>query len=879
MTPERWQQVKDVLQKALELKPEERSGFLEQRCGADSELRQEVETLIASEAQTGSAFLDSAAVPSFLLDQEAQFRLARGKRVGAFEILEEVAQGGMGAVYRAIRADGLYKQEVALKIVRAELGSELTAARFRNERQILATLDHPNIAKILDGGSTAEGIPYFVMEFIDGLPITEYCDRHKLPIDARRNLFRTVCSAVHYAHQRLVIHRDIKPSNILVTTDGVPKLVDFGIAKILDPSLLPENVTMTGGGWVMTPEYASPEQLSGAAITTASDVYSLGLVLYELLSGRRAYRFPSRMPHEVARIVLETEPEKPSTAIWRTPQDGEGKQQKGALAPEVVSGLRGDSPEKLKRRLAGDLDNIVLKALRKEPAARYDSAEQLSEDLRRHLEGLPVVARKATFAYRSRKFVARHKVAVTAATLVLLSLIGGMALTLRQARIARAERARAERRFNDVRKLANSLMFEINDSIGELPGATTARRLIIQRAQEYLDSLAQESANDPALLRELAAAYGKLADVQGKVTDANVGDTPSALQNYRKAVKLLESTSSLQPSNRELRRELGQRYLDLSLALGIRAGNKAEYKDILQKALEILEPLATANPQDVATEDALGVAYDSKSRYLRYDNDFPGSLDYDGRALAIFERLAKTEPNNELYLTQISNAHRNLGAVLSMQKHWAAALEHYRIAVPMDETQVARHPESVSARFNLSVSYSNTGFILIRQGEMDAGLNYYLKALKIRAALVDADPADTKALGGLGDTYTYIAGIYERKEDYPQAIEYKKKTIAIREELSRKDPTNKGARESLAWAQAEMGGLYAKMAAQARSVPPNQLTFCRESVHWLQLALPTLLQKKAEGRLFGAEELDTPQRNLDKCRQTVARLSADFSPR
>jgi len=881
MTPERWQQVKNMLQQALELEPQERSAFLAQRCAADQSLRQEVETLLASEGQIRSGFLDSAAIPSFLLDEEAQFRLPRGKRIGAFEILEEVAQGGMGAVYRAVRADGLYKQQVALKIVRAELGSELTATRFRNERQILATLDHPNIAKILDGGSTAEGIPYFVMEFIDGLPITDYCHRHKLSIDARLNLFRTVCSAVHYAHQRLVIHRDIKPSNILVAGDGIPKLVDFGIAKILDPSLAVENVTMTGAGWVMTPEYASPEQLSGAAITTASDVYSLGLVLYELLTGRRAYRFPSRMPHEVARIVLESEPPKPSTAVRREAEDGEDKKEKTALAPELVSERRSDSPERLERRLAGDLDNIVLKAIRKEPAARYNSAEQFSDDLRRHLEGLPVLARKGTLADSGRKFVVRHKVAVTAAALVLLSLIGGMVLTLREARIARAERARAERRFNDLRKLANSLMFEINDSIRQLPGATAARKLIIQRAQEYLDSLAQESANDPGLLRELAAAYGKLADVQGNVQDANVGDTPGSLQNYRKAIALLESASSLQPSNRELRRELGQRYLDLSQAVGLRAGNKAEYKDILEKALGILAPLAAVNPEDATTQDALGVAYDSKARYLRYDNDFPGSLDYDGRALTIFERLAKAESNNDLYQAQISNAHRSMGAVLSIQKQWPAALEQYHIALPMDEAQVARHPDSVSARWDLTVSYSNTGFILVRQGDLDGGLKFYLKALKIRAELVAADPADTRALGGLSQTRTYIAGIYERKENFRRAIEYHKEALSIREALLQRDPTSKTAREVVAWAHAEIAQDYLQLAERARSVPDNELRFCRECVLWFEPALPIMLHMKSEGRLFGAEreDLETYLRDLDKCRQTIARRSADSSPR
>src|SRR6266446_7992167 len=301
------------------------------------------------------------------------------------------------------------------------------------------------------------------------------------------------------------------------TSDGVPKLLDFGIAKILDPSLLAENAAATLAGlWVMTPEYASPEQLRGEAITTATDVYSLGLVLYELLAGHRAYHLASHLPHEIARAVLETDPEKPSTAIRRKDEIAEQGKEKAPPTPGLISGLRADSPEKLHRRIAGDLDNIVLKAIRKEPRERYNSADQLSEDIRRHLEHLPVLARKSTVAYRCRKYVLRHKIGVTAALLVFVSLLSGFALTLREARIARANEIRAEKRFNDVRRLANSLMFEVHDSIRDLPGATAARKLIIQRAQEYLDSLAQESKSDPALLRELASAYSKLGKRSGR---------------------------------------------------------------------------------------------------------------------------------------------------------------------------------------------------------------------------------------------------------------------------------------------------------------------------------------------------------------------------
>src|SRR5260370_22393682 len=313
MTPEQWQRVRPILESALELDSAHRTAYLDGAC-ADRSLRREVESVIAVHEKAGTNALKPGSMVRLKLDEEAQFRLLPGRRIGPYEMLEEIALGGMGAVYRAIRADGQYKQQVALKIIRTDLGAELSATRFRNERQILASLDHPNIAKILDGGTTADDLPYFVMEFIDGQRIDEYCDAHKLATTERLALFLQVCSAVQYAHQRLIVHRDIKPGNILVNAEGVPKLLDFGIAKIMESSEVsgrPEQtITLIR---LLTPEYASPEQVKGEPITTASDVYSLGVVLYELLTGRTPYNVPTRTPHEISRAVCEAEPEQPST--------------------------------------------------------------------------------------------------------------------------------------------------------------------------------------------------------------------------------------------------------------------------------------------------------------------------------------------------------------------------------------------------------------------------------------------------------------------------------------------------------------------------------------------------------------------------------------
>lgn len=313
MTPERWQQIRGVFDQAVALPVDERPNYLDQACATDSELRREVESLLLSDCQAGTGFLDIPAVDLTRLSQRSLAPSRVGCRIGAYNILEEIGHGGMGEVYRANRSDGQYEKEVAIKLVRGGYDTAAVLDRFRHERQILASLDHPNIAHLLDGGTTDEGIPYLVMELIEGTPIDQYCDTHHLNITERLRLFRQVCSAVQYAHQRLVIHRDIKPGNILVTREGVPKLLDFGIAKILDPAVSTA-ATVTNP---MTPEYASPEQIRGEPITTATDVYSLGVILYQLLTGRSPYPKNTQVPHEFARVICEWEPERPSTIILK----------------------------------------------------------------------------------------------------------------------------------------------------------------------------------------------------------------------------------------------------------------------------------------------------------------------------------------------------------------------------------------------------------------------------------------------------------------------------------------------------------------------------------------------------------------------------------
>lgn len=422
---ERWARVKELFEAAVDLAPNERAALLSSECGGDDALRREIESLLDSDNQT-DGFIEKPAfeIPRDLFP-EAEESLA-GRQFGAYQVIREIGRGGLGAVYLAARADDEYRKQVAIKLVRRGLDTEDILHRFRNERQILAQLDHPNIARLIDGGTTDDGLPYFVMEYVNGEPINAYCDANALATTERLTLFRKVCAAVTYAHQNLVIHRDLKPSNILVTPEGEPKLLDFGIAKLLSAG--DELFTQTIPALrVMTPEYASPEQVKGDKIMTTSDVYSLGVLLYELLTGRRPYRLKTRTTEEISRAITEQEPERPSTAI---------SQRSDRNSP--VSAIR--NPKSLR----GDLDNIVLMAMRKEPVRRYASVGQFSEDLRRHLTGLPVIARKDTVSYRASKFVNRHRIGVAAAALVLLSLLGGIVATLIQVQTARRERAKAE---------------------------------------------------------------------------------------------------------------------------------------------------------------------------------------------------------------------------------------------------------------------------------------------------------------------------------------------------------------------------------------------------------------------------------------------------
>jgi serine/threonine-protein kinase len=429
MTPEKWEKVKAIFQSAMEMPTGDRASYAVAQCGEDESLLFEVGSLLQSQTESAELFETPAfkAMSDMVDDSPDESRV--GQSVGSYKIEKEIGRGGMATVYLATRADEAFEKKVAVKLIKRGLDTDEIVSRFRHERQILAGLDHPNITRLLDGGSTEDGLPYLVMDHVDGLPVKEYCDENRLSIKQRLQLFLDVCSAIAYAHKNLIVHRDLKPSNILVTSDGLPKILDFGIAKLMAENGGSTTLNKTINAFrAMTPEYASPEQINGRQVTTSSDIYSLGVVLYELLTGHRPFRFRSKNVEEMGRVMTDTSPSKPSSAC-RT---------RGV-------NIAVQYPDAIARMLRGDLDNIVLMALRREPERRYSSVEQFAADIERYLSDMPVIAREDTFSYRATKFVTRNKAGVAAGIGIAASLIGGLVAVSRQRDRARQEALKAKR--------------------------------------------------------------------------------------------------------------------------------------------------------------------------------------------------------------------------------------------------------------------------------------------------------------------------------------------------------------------------------------------------------------------------------------------------
>lgn len=845
MTPERWRKIESIFQTVIEKPKPERQMMLTQYCGEDTELRREVEALL-SEDETNDVddFIQAPikdvaqSLPTLKTDNYI------GRDIGSYHIVKILGQGGMGAVYLAERADAEYYRQVALKIVRRGMDSSFVLKRFRVERQILATLEHPNIAQLLDGGSTKDGLPYFVMEYVQGQPLTEYCNTQQLSLADRLKLFLPVCAAVQHAHQKLIVHRDLKPSNILVTTEGTPKLLDFGIAKLLDPTLSPTPLTRTQTSMrLMTPDYASPEQVRGLPITAASDVYSLGVVLYELLTGARPYQFDTYSPAEIERAICDTEVERPSALAEKLHSSGMVKSEDGK---PKMGGRFFHHSSFIPRRssLRGDLDNIVLMALRKEPERRYQSVEQLAKDIRCYLEGRPISARRESAIYRTGKFVRRNKLAVTAAGLVFFSLLGGIVTTTRAARIAQTERTRAEanlveaqtqraeadrqrliaeqqraealtqreraeteaaeanlqrelaeaqraeadaqrknaetqqeraeRRFAQVRKLANTFLFDFHDQIQTLAGATAAREMVVKTALEYLDSLTKDAENDPSLLLELAAAYTRVGDVQGAPDRPNLGQKDAAKTSYQRSIELGEKLRSAGRTDVPMMRALALAYSRMG-ELTNNTGDKLIAQQATQKSMEIANRVLATGVKDDDFYYILAIGNHVLGNLENNRGNELGALSYSQSEADASDRWLK-EMGTPRARVKSSQSFRSLGDALRNLGRLPEARENLNRALALQNEICQLEPNNVDARLSRASTYYFLGKTVHELGELKEALAYHRQALNVFEEVAAKDPKNASVRSLLRFQASFL-GAELLDSDPAQAVEVLNKSL------------------------------------------------------------------------------------------------------
>ena len=799
--PRTWDRINALFHEALDLEPDAREALLALTAERDPELAADVRSLIASHEEAGE-FLETPGIAPLLKS------MAPGDRIGPYRIVEEIGRGGMGVVYRAVRDDEHFRKEVAIKLIDPLMRSDQILKRFRAERQILAMLDHPHIARLIDGGTTPDGCPYLVMEYVPGKPLLQYCNEQRLGVDERLQLFLTVCDTVQFAHQRLVVHRDLKSDNILVLEDGSPRLLDFGIAKLMSHEGGERPATITAPmARMLTPDYASPEQIRGEPVTVASDVYSLGVVLYELMTGTRPLHFETRTPEEILRVVTQVDPIAPSTAVTR-------------VRSVETATLLGSTPPRLRRRLAGDIDYIILKALEKDPSRRYASIDQLSRDIRRYLENLPVLGRGRTTAYLLSRLVRRHRVAFATAGLVALALVAGLIGTAWQAHIAGVERDRAKRRFNDVRSLAHAVVFDLHDAIENLPGSTKARELLVMHALRYLDNLSKEASDDPGLQHELGVAYGKIGDVQGRPEFSNLGRTSDARRSYERSLVLLRAAASAAPDSLYISRDLSltmQRLGDLLWRLNER---DEAMKLHLEAKSRILAERAK-HPKESLLAGDLGVAADRLSDMRLAAGDTLGAIReaVDGAGAA--EQLARQDPADPGRRRNVMVSYAKRASLLALSGDRAGAARDYRRSEELALECVRDLPDRADAKRDLSVVYSMRATFLAEGGEIDSALVLYGRAMKISQALAASDPSDVLQQADLANGYFELGDILMQGRRYRDAEERFGQAFQGYRSLAAKDPGNVDVRNRMAEASRKAG--EARGAAERglgkRSVP------------------------------------------------------------
>jgi len=673
--------VEAIFHEALATSELLRSALLEEMCKGDTTLLEEVRSLLkASELEeqvTASCRREAEKNPE-----------AVPRRIGPYELDRLVGRGGMGAVYLAHRADGQFEQQVAIKLIDLPLATDLFREQFRRERQILARLSHPNIARLLDGGVSEDGELYLVMEYADGQPIHRYCTQHSLSIRERIELFKSVCTAVRFAHQHLVVHRDLKADNIIVPEDGTAKLLDFGTAKMLTAANAVAEGEFTRHGFhSFTPQYASPEQVLGHPISTASDIYSLGVLLFLLTSGVLPYELKEFTTDEMIRVICEQQPSRPSEKAARGTLDS-------------------------------DIDAIVLKALRKEPEERYPSVDQFIADLQAYLDGRPVVARQGNFRYYAAKFARRNKLVLAASALLCVTVLGGTGGVMWQAHIANVERRKAEARAEDLRKLSNSLLSEIDEAIQRLPGSTPAQKLLVSTVLEHLDRAAKDASGDPQMELDLANAYVRMGNVQGNPYDQNIGDAQGALSSLDKALSIATTLVHQQPANAGAVHALGWAQQSRSEVL-FGMGRTQEAVAMMRSAAATFEELASRPGAKPAALIDAAAAYGGLGDELGQNgtaslSDPAGALAAFRKSLELDKRIIQLDPSFSRAARGIAINHTKIANIES-ETDPAAALLDYREAIQGMNALPEEMRKTLSHRRALANFLSKNGLALAQE--------------------------------------------------------------------------------------------------------------------------------------------------------------------
>lgn len=760
---DRWNLIQEIFQNALQRPSSDRKEYIERACGGDGDLRSEVESLLANDGDADTV-LRSLIAEDFRDLEQTSSSSETGLQLGPYRLVRKLNSGGMGCVYLAVRSDDQYFQIVAIKMIRKGLESSALVQRFRAERQILATLNHPNIGAILDGGETRDGRPFIVMEYVEGQPITLACESNALSIRERVELFRYVCSAVHYAHQKLIIHRDIKPSNVLVTSQGVVKLIDFGVSKPLAPELIPGELPKTETFQrLMTPDYASPEQFLGRELTTATDIYSLGVLLFELLTGSRPYTTQGLTPSEAENLICHQDPYKPSSI------------------PDLSKTTR--------KELAGDLDRIVQMAMDADRSRRYQSAQHFEEDLLRYLQGKPVAARKATALYRLKKFVQRHKTAwlMTCLTIAVLSV--SILLYIWQSR-------RSDRRLEQVQALTDSTISDLTEKLQQVPDSTEMQASLFRSTLNYLEKLKQGSGDDPRLVLKLSKAYERVGDLEGSPSSANLGKLQTTLSSYQKALQMAteaharlhgeESTTAVIEANERLG------------ALEFFLGNIQKAHGNYQQSLSFARNFWQQKPDDPVRRRLLAMSY-ARLGDLQLDNlETRGALKSYRAAFQIFGNAPNGNDDHDLALSKL---YVRMAGVLNELGSQSAALVDLQKSIELCEDLAKKSPTKQNKRA-LFLAYTYISGPLIGNDTLNLADSkqaqvYARKALAIAEALAASDRKNvqgrydlTFAYEGMGDSL--------RLTEPATAAGWYRKSISLTKEMAPLYPAGSQLHELIA---------------------------------------------------------------------------------